>query len=364
MATATEQRRRADSLLRAVRLLKAAGRFRSNRERRAWQTSQRVADKNVPRVVNTLLLELRATRRDINVSAVTRAIASGNVKAVEEGLLLPNLDANLRAKYQTQIREVLNEAGVASRTLLPKNLIGMFGRFDLTNPRAINWARERSSELVREITEGTRRAIRRGIAEGIEQGVPVRTTARRLRSAVGLTERQWNQVSGFRAKQLRRGVDAATVERQADKLAVQIHRRRALNIARTETINASYQGREELWEQVADDGLVDRTQMKRKWIVTPDDRLDSVICAPMAGQIRGMDEPFLTGDGRLIKGPTAHPQCRCDVIVIPPGTSIFDDVPEETEGRRRGRGLGLAAAAAAAAIASRDAGEPGPGEEL
>lgn len=316
-------------------LLRKAEKFRSNRERRSWQVTHGIADKNTPRIVNTLLLEVRDTQKKINVAAVSRAVAAGNVKAIEEALLLPNLDAGLRAKYQKQLTEVLGQAGVANVKLQPKVLASSFGRFDLTNPRAVEWARAKSSDLVREITEGTKRTIRSVVADGIENGVPVRTTARRLRSSIGLTERQWTSVSNFREKEIRAGVSLPNAERRADKFAQKVHRRRAELIARTETIDASVQGRFELWDQAGDRGLIDQNETKRKWIVTPDDRLDSLICLPMSGQLRGMQEPFLTGDGRLIMRPTAHPGCRCDVILVIPGTSIFEDAAPRSASRER-----------------------------
>ena len=39
-------------------------------------------------------------------------------------------------------------------------------------------------------------------------------------------------------------------------------------------------------------------------------------CEPMDGQEVKLGEPFLTGDGREIMRPTAHPQCRCAVGLI------------------------------------------------
>ncbi len=347
---------------RLQRVLKQAERFRANRERRSWQTTHRIADRHVPRVVSTLILEIRNTRRDVNLAALTRAVASGNVKGVEDALLIERMDANLKRNYSRQIRGVLNEAGAANVRLQPRALAGVFGRFDLTNPRAVQWANEKAATLVREVTEGQKATIRRVIAQGIDQGVPARSTGRRLRSAIGLTVRQWESVQNFQQKRLIAGDSIAQAELRAEKFAAKVHRRRAEVIARTETIDASVQGRLELWDQAEERGLIEGDATQRKWIVTPDDRLDSIICAPMSGQIRGLREPFLTGDGRLVMRPTAHPNCRCDVILIIPGTSVFEDVPEP-EGRRRSRAAGLAAAAAAAALASRDAGGPAPGEE-
>ena len=298
-------------------------------------TTHGIADRNTPRVTNTLILEVRDTKRNVNLTGLSRAVAAGNVKGIEDALLLTDLDAGLKAKYGKQIGEVLNEAGIANVKRQPKVLAATFGRFDLTNPRAAEWARQKSSTLVREITEGSKLTIRRIVADGIENGVPVRTTARRLRSSIGLTQRQWTSVSNFRERAIDAGMSLPRAEKVADRFAQKVHRRRAELIARTETIDASIQGRTELWDQAADRGLIEQDKVQRMWIVTPDDRLDSLICLPMAGQKRGLKEQFLTGDNRLVNGPTAHPGCRCDVILVIPGTSVFGQDPDERSASQR-----------------------------
>ena len=146
---------------RLERVLKAASKFRSKRQRRAWQSAHRVADKAVPKFVGTLLGEVRGIKTKVNVARLSRAVASGNVAEIEATLLLPDLDKNLRRKYQKQMFDTLNQAGVASVKLQPKVLAGVFGRFDLTNPRAVEWARTNSGTLIADdILPAARRTIR------------------------------------------------------------------------------------------------------------------------------------------------------------------------------------------------------------
>ncbi len=232
---------------RLVQVLKAASRFRAARERQAWRTTHRVADAARPKFVSTLLLEMRDTRNKVNVARLSRAVASGNVTEIENALLLPKTDENLRRKYRRQIRDTLNEAGIKNVKLQPKVLAANFGRFDLTNPRAVRWAESKAATLVREITEGQRAVIRRVVAQGIQDGIPVSGTARRLRATVGLTVRQAEQVMRFQSTQIARGVPVDLATQRAERLSQKVLRRRAENIARTETIAASTQGRQELW---------------------------------------------------------------------------------------------------------------------
>ena len=275
-------------------------------------------------MVNTLLTELRGVRSKISVRAVSLAVASGNVSAIESALLLPSLDAALKRKYNSQIRAVLNDAGVASVKLQPKVLAGSFGSFDLTNPRAVEWARQKSSTLVAEVSNGQKAFVRRVIAEGIDEGIPVGQTARRLRDRIGLTVREEESVQNFQNKMFAKKVplSAAEIDKRTARYARLVLKRRAEKIARTETIDAAIQGRKELWRQAVDKGLLDEEKVTQRWIVTPDDLLDSFICAPMAGVEVGLDEQFILPDGRAVDGPTAHPHCRCDVILIVPKPDI------------------------------------------
>ena len=326
-------------MARAVRILKAKSKFASKRNRRAYQTAHRVADGAVPTFVNLLLTELQGIRRRINVAAVQRAVAAGNVAGIEAALLLPSISADLRRKYRVQLLAVLQKAGVASIGVQPKRLAGLFGRFDLTNPRAVRWAASKSSELVREIDDSLKLTIRGTIADGIEDGVPVRGTARRLRNEIGLTRKQSRAVRNFRADQIGRGIGIDLADKRTDRFRQKTLRRRALTIARTETIAATFQGRRELWDQATDRGLIDPTKVKRKWITTPDDRVDKFICDPMDGQEVFINEPFVTPQFIEIEGPPAHPQCRCDAILVLPGPALFSrETP--TQRQEAGRPFG------------------------
>jgi hypothetical protein len=341
-----EHLQKAERLQRAVRVLKQASSFGSARDRRAWRAAHRVADDATPKFVNTLLLNVRDTKSQVNVANLSRQVASGNVTGIQRALIKPGLNDDLRRLYRGQIQDTLNEAGVASVKLQPKVLAATFGRFDLTNPRAVEWARTKAATLVVAIEESTMQTIRTVIADGIQNGVPVRTTARKLRQSIGLTSRQWQSVNNFEDKLIRAGASRAAAEKGAERFSKVVLRRRAENIARTETIAAGFQGRTELWDQAHDRGLIDRAEVKRKWIVTPDDRLDKFICLPMSGQTVGMEQPFITGQGNPVPGPPAHPQCRCDVILVIPGDSIFDDPTPRSASRAAqegGTGIGTAA---------------------
>ena len=178
--------------------------------------------------------------------------------------------------------------------------------FDGTNPEAVAWIRAHAAELVTAVTAETQAAIRAVIARSFEEGIAPRDAAKLIRSLVGLTERDALAVVNARGRWLGAGVAPDVAARRAEKYAGKLHRARALLIARTETINSSVAGQQELWRQAVEAGSLRRT-MHKVWIVADDERLCDR-CAPLEGAHTPILEPFKeTGT----MGPTLHPACRC-----------------------------------------------------
>lgn len=214
--------------------------------------------------------------------------------------------------------------------------------FDRTNPLAQRWAAEQSAGQIQLISAETRRGVRRMITriieEGFAKGRPPIKIARDIRPLIGLTWNQQNYVGNLRTRLARAAVDdvgelalrsrrvtafggrmkynvppggfpQARIDNIANRYSQRLLRWRANNIARTETLAAANEGQRQLWAQAAASGDLP-SSAKRMWIVTPDRRL-CPICLPMRGQVRGLTELFVTGNGDLVLAPPAHPSCRC-----------------------------------------------------
>ncbi len=198
--------------------------------------------------------------------------------------------------------------------------------FDMTNPRAVAWARNHSSQLITGIDEQTRKAIQRIIGESFEQGIPIDKAARRIRPLIGLREDQIDAVNslrdalidadggdkiwaGSRAIRVPDDFDDDWLEGKLTDYADRLIASRADLIARTEAIASANYGQQELWLQATDDGLL-RGDEQREWIVTPDDRL-CPYCEALEGSLAPVDGTFEGPDGEKLDGPPAHPNCRC-----------------------------------------------------
>jgi 8-oxo-dGTP pyrophosphatase MutT (NUDIX family) len=231
------------------------------------------------------------------------------------------------ARLQVAIEQLLHRVVVASgqahalkmrsaelRTLKPPvktthpAAVGM--RFDVSNPRAINWAKKYGAKLVADIIEETRKAIALTVASGIKNGRTIRETAKLLREMIGLTERQGQALLNYREQLELEGLEGADLDDEVSARAGEMIETRADTIAHTETMRASNEGQQELWDQAVDDGLLTGSELK-EWIVTPDDRL-CPICEAMEGLTTALDGEFDV-NGEAVSVPPAHPNCRCTI---------------------------------------------------
>jgi hypothetical protein len=267
------------------------------------------------RVVRLLAGAMEAVLTGINETRLVDAVAHSTEAQVAD--LIPvdpwyDIQAELEAEFLAE----LLDAG--SRVELPsmQKAVLRFA-FDRARPESAAWARERSAALVREITESQRQSIRDVIALGQQSGLSPQNTARTIRQTVGLTSQQGQWVSNFHARELSarmaggaglddalRAADAATGRYQS-----QIHRYRSMTIARTEIMAANSAGRQQAWGQGLEGGWISPTSEK-EWIAEAD---ACEICAPLNGTKVGVNDMFPVGSGE----PPAHPNCRCDVLLIP-----------------------------------------------
>lgn len=194
--------------------------------------------------------------------------------------------------------------------------------FDVANPAAVFFAENHAAELVTAITNESRLAVQQIITRAFTDGIAPRQAARLIRDVVGLTEPQSIAVLNLRTRILdspgrrvfagkvpirvpRDGMSRDVLSNVVTKYAERLRNQRALTIAQTETMRASNEGQRQMWNQAVENGRL-KPNVKRVWIVTPDDKL-CPICAPLEGQLAGLHETFSGG----FMTPPAHPRCRC-----------------------------------------------------
>jgi SPP1 gp7 family putative phage head morphogenesis protein len=185
-----------------------------------------------------------------------------------------------RAPFEAVTTDVMDASGKAAARNLRKAIklraaapsIGDL-KFDVTNPKAVEWIKQNAGDLIKGINETTRQEIRDLVEAAFEEQYDVDDLADQIEELLG----------------------------DAD---------RAETIARTETMRASNEGQAQLWDQATETGFLTGTE-KQEWIVTPDDRL-CPICEPLDGETAELGGVF-ESDGEEYDAPPAHPNCRCTI---------------------------------------------------
>jgi len=237
-------------------------------------------------------------------------------------------------------------AGVAIVQLPRSASIAM--KFDILNPRAVNFVKTYEMKLIREVTDESRKAVQETVIRAFETGLHPRQQARIIRDSIGLTRQQARAITNFRlqlttqqnypgdrymvAADRRRlsATEARQVTRQMasghmtqPEIDAMVNRYyqslvnlRSNTIARTETLRASSVGQEELWAQAAEQGLIDPVGSRRFWVTAGDERVreNHRLIPGLNKGGRRIGEMFQTPDGDTPYPPQSV-NCRCRLIM-------------------------------------------------
>lgn len=200
------------------------------------------------------------------------------------------------------------------------------------NQHALEYARNHAAALVVDITEQQRRALQTLVQDSIVHGYGARELAKLVENTVGLHDRYAKAVVNYKNGLHKAGnLNPLQIDEAVAKYATRLRKSRARTIARTEILRAQNAGQTALWEQYAKQGLIDRNLVKRKWIITRDERL-CPYCSKMVGDraysnVAGM---FSTPVGMRFE-PPMHPNCRCTMVLEVPDIDslVLGDYPDE-----------------------------------
>ena len=217
--------------------------------------------------------------------------------------------------------------------------------FDMTHPGANVAMREDRLRLITNFTQGQRDATRAAIVHGIQTGANPKQQALNFKNSIGLTEKQVQAVINYRNlletgsaealdRQLRDKRFDSTVRRakkdkvpltqdQINRMVARYHEKsilfRAETIGRSEALRAVHTAVHEAYQQAVEAGHLQEEQLEREWHVGSADRLRASHSA-MRGQKRGLNEPFLSGNGNMLMHPGDQSapaddtiNCRCAV---------------------------------------------------
>jgi len=304
-----------------------------------------VLDRYRPRIKKAFIKAVIRYRGTISVSRLTALLEAGDIAGAMAMVDASGFAAALSTgedSFSLELARAFSAGGAAAFKALPK-AVQAASSFDMLNPNSVKFLNDYRVPLIREISEETAKSVQAIVLDGFETGRGYTRTAADIKKVVGLTKSQTKVVLNYR-KQLETGQvlgftyptdrripasDKPAVERrmagepmsrqEINDLVNRYHdsmlERRALNIARTEANRASVKGQHALWNNARSEGLLPAS-VKRKWVITPDERL-----RPSHRQIpglnpsgRGLDEDFLTLEGSVFSPPFGT-NCRCSIVL-------------------------------------------------
>lgn len=280
-----------------------------------------MADKLEPKLRREFVAGIKNIRKNVKLDDLTRILASGDVREFET-LVLRDFAGNFTTMFLL-LRQGLETAGkIEAARLAPKVSQSGFV-FNGLNPNTVRFLNEYNFNLIRNLTNTTREGLRVVFKDAFTMGGHPRTQAKLIREMVGLTELQAASIVRatklMREKNVNQSVIGKFVAKQTEKKIKQ----RAINIARSETIRALNTGQQMTWEQLAEQGLINRNTAQRRWIVADDDRL-CPICESLDGALVGLDEEFSSTVQHSVtrtqtytaQVPPIHPGCRCSIGLV------------------------------------------------
>ena len=286
---------------------------------KAWRKSPALTQETTPsqRRITRILSDAQqaaAAEFSTQLSFVADALSRGQVERVVS--VLPT-EPWLKAQEELAA-ELLGELlDAGSRVTLPSiEKATLSYSFDRERPESSQWARQAAGTMISQIT-GEQRNVVREVVSSAALGVgDWGDVARRVQGSIGLTTQQAGWVANHYDRAyltaIRGGMGtaqaAARARDSANRYQTAVHRYRANTIARTETMRAASEGRMQAWNQGITEGFIGANWQK-EWIPESD---ACEICLGLRGKRIRVKDSFSVGE------PPAHPNCRCDVILVPP----------------------------------------------
>lgn len=273
-----------------------------------WRDLIALADRLEPRLAREYLAAIARLRAKTDTGEIARAIEDGReyfIPAAQLPLFEEAMDPAIAV-----LNDALRQGGQLAADQFTDGL-GISMRFDLTNPLAVQVARETAAGMVTAISAETRLAIQNVIRRSIAEGITYRDAAALIRQLIGLTSQASQATMNYRQSLIELGLARDKVRARVEQYAAKKLSERALTIARSEIMAATNGGQRVAWWQAADRGLLPY-ETQREWLATPGSDRTCPICRAMHGKRVPLRGTFVGGN------PPRHPRCRCtEILVIP-----------------------------------------------
>lgn len=177
------------------------------------------------------------------------------------------------------------------------------------NPYSIQWVNEHGLELVTQtITVQQKTVVTDIIIRAMEMGLRPTDALDSIKENIGLTNRDFWATIKRKQLHLDAGLSNERAEALTSKYREKLLTARANMIARTETVKAQAQGRQDAWKVAQDSGNLPEVQ--RRWITappSPDPNRPCEICLDLDGTVAKLGEPYESIVGPVMGPGDTHP---------------------------------------------------------
>ncbi len=181
-------------------------------------------------------------------------------------------------------------------------------KFDIVDPRALEWIDKYGASEVKYISESQREAIKKIVLDGYENGIPPAEQAREIRNHIGLDPHRSEVLQRYGENLLAKGIPEDRVWQLMEKRGKALLNARALGIAVNEASEAGGRATYESTKSAAERGVLDPYIYEGYRIITPDERLCKT-CEAVAGEGRKLPDGVYPSSGDTIA--KKHNLCRC-----------------------------------------------------
>lgn len=321
-----------------------------------------------PEVEKAFLEAIESIRSQIVLREIVARLEARDIEGAIRAL---HVDEAAFQPLAEAMRQAFNQGGALVVQNMPRMTDPMGGRvvvrWDMSNQRAEAIIRELSSTRITAVTEDTKKMAREKIEAGYAKGQGPNTIALDLAGRVSpVTKRREGGILGCTA-QLARTVESAResllsgdsagmrhyltlgrrnklfdrtvakairegtplppemVTKIVGKLADSYVKLRANTVARSETGSSVMSAKHEAYQQMLDKTGRDMSLVKRRWRTAGDARVRHSHMALNGQEVTGMDLPFQSPLGNLMRhpmdtalgaGPEDRIGCRCDLDYI------------------------------------------------
>jgi len=275
-----------------------------------WKKIHEIADEAVENLSTEYLSATENLRENVRVTALAEGFRNNNLNQVQREIDWNRYISSL-AVLGLSLREIINRSGNEMKRHLPPEMRGF--EFEVDN-EIENWIDMRTSELSNHFVNSSRESFNFAMRDINNEDIGDSRKARFLLPLIGLTTRQVIAVNNYRRNLIAEGVAFDRVQTLTENYANESLLYRAERMGKNESMLSANHGYMAMVFLGIKAGVIPRRVAKKRWIVTPDDRLCQ-FCEPLADVSIPVNEMFSTAYG-LMEEPPMHIHCRCSFEII------------------------------------------------